>query len=160
MILVTVGMHYKGFPRLIKKMDQIANNIHEEVIMQIGHTDYTPINCIYFKFKEYSELQKLTRKARVVVCHAGASILSTLELNVPVIAVPRLKKFDEVIDDHQLYFCRKLEKLDIINAVYDVDNLEKILRSMDTTQRIMPSRNNELASFLKKYLAQNESTAS
>lgn len=154
MILVTVGMHFKGFPRLIKKMDQIASNFHEEVIMQIGHTDYTPINCTYFKFKEYSELQELTGKARVVICHAGASILSTLELNTPVIAVPRLKKYDEVIDDHQLNFCKKLEKLGIINAVYDVDNLEAVLRSMDTTQRIMPNKNNELASFLKNYIAQ------
>lgn len=156
MILVTVGMHYKGFPRLIKKMDQIASTINEEVIMQIGYTDYTPINCTYFKFNEYSELQKLTKKARIVVCHGGASIIYTLELGISLIAVPRLKKFDEVGDDHQLHFSKKLEKLGIINVVYDVDNLETVLKTLNTTQKITFRRNTELISFLKNYIYQLE----
>jgi beta-1,4-N-acetylglucosaminyltransferase len=154
MILVTVGMHYQGFPRLIKKMDQIASTINEEVIMQIGHTDYIPINCTYFNFDEYSELQKLTKKARIVVCHGGASIISTLELGVPVIAVPRLKKYEEVMDDHQLYFCKKLDQLGIINVVYDIDNLEMILKTHNKTQKIEFKRNTELIYFLKNYITQ------
>ncbi|RKY56218.1 MAG: beta-1,4-galactosyltransferase, partial [Candidatus Neomarinimicrobiota bacterium] len=38
MIFVTVGSHYKGFERLVEKMDEIAGKIEEEVIMQIGYT--------------------------------------------------------------------------------------------------------------------------
>ena len=38
MIFVTVGMHTAGFERLVKKMDEIAGKIDEEVIMQIGGT--------------------------------------------------------------------------------------------------------------------------
>ena len=38
MILVTVGTHVLGFDRLVKKMDEIASKIDEEVIIQIGNT--------------------------------------------------------------------------------------------------------------------------
>ena len=42
MIFVTVGTHDQGFKRLVKKMDEIAGQIDEEVVMQIGSTDYKP----------------------------------------------------------------------------------------------------------------------
>jgi UDP-N-acetylglucosamine transferase subunit ALG13 len=47
MIFVTVGTHYQGFDRLIRKMDEIAGKIEEDVIMQIGSTQYKPINAKY-----------------------------------------------------------------------------------------------------------------
>jgi len=32
-------MHKQGFERLIKKMDEIAGKIDEEIIMQIGYSN-------------------------------------------------------------------------------------------------------------------------
>jgi len=40
MIFVTVGTHDQGFERLVKKMDEIAGQIDEEVVIQVGYTDY------------------------------------------------------------------------------------------------------------------------
>ena len=135
-------------------MDAIAGKIDEEVVMQIGHSKYTPENASYFRFKDdFSEIIDLNKTARIVVCHGGAgSIIAALEQNTPVIAVPRLKKYDEHINDHQLEIVQALSDENKITVVYDVDELENVLISVDTT---VPIQNNKqyLVNSLKEYLA-------
>ena len=131
MIFVTVGSHYQGFERLVKKMDEIAGRIDEEVVMQIGHTDYEPVNARFFDFLEsFEEIERLNREARVVVSHAGAgSILTALEQKSSVIVVPRLRKYSEHMDDHQLEIAEAMSENQRVKAVYDVDKLEDCLQS-------------------------------
>ena len=152
MIFVTVGSHYQGFERLIKKMDEIVGRIEEEVVMQIGHTDYKPVNARYFDFETYIKMQQLNRDARVVVSHAGAgSILTALEQKTPVIIVPRLKKFEEIIDDHQLEITEAMSGNQRVTAVYDIDGLEDCLQS---DLSFMDERNeNRLVESVRDYLS-------
>lgn len=128
---MTVGSHYQGFERLVRKMDEIAGKMDEEVVMQIGHTEYKPVNTRYFEFLEsFEEIERLNREARVVVSHAGAgSILTALEQRAPVIVVPRHKKFNEHMDDHQLEIAEAMSENQRVKAVYDVDELEECLQS-------------------------------
>ncbi|MPM24604.1 hypothetical protein SDC9_71087 [bioreactor metagenome] len=130
MIFVTVGSHYQGFDRLIKKMDEIAGKTDEEVIMQIGYTKYKPANSQYFDFAGYSKIKQLNNEARIVVSHAGVgSILTALEQKTHLIIVPRLKKYDEVVDDHQLEIARQLSENPNVTIFYDVENLDEFLKS-------------------------------
>ncbi len=124
MIFVTIGMHTAGFERLIGKMDELAGTINEEIIMQIGHTKYTPRNAEYFQFTTAEELKALCQEARVVVTHGAMTIIDALEQGTPVVAVPRLEKYREHINDHQLYFVQELERDGKVIAVYNVDELE------------------------------------
>ncbi|MHC1578885.1 MAG: glycosyltransferase, partial [Dehalococcoidia bacterium] len=99
-----------AFERLVREMDRIAGELDEEVVMQIGSTDYEPKNCQYFKFMAADEMEKLYARARVVVCHAGiGSILTVLKYSKPLILVPRMKRYGEHIDDHQLEIAREME---------------------------------------------------
>jgi beta-1,4-N-acetylglucosaminyltransferase len=125
-------MHPEGFERLIKKMDQIAGRLNEEVIMQVGGTKYTPQNAKHFDFTTEQEIKELCHKARLVVTHGAMSIIDALEEGTTVVAVPRLKKYGEVIDDHQLYLVQELEKADKVTAIYDVEELEEALNKADT----------------------------
>jgi beta-1,4-N-acetylglucosaminyltransferase len=111
------------------KMDEVAAKIDEKVIMQIGHTHYKPINSDYFVFVESSEeIEKLNRDARIVVSHAGVgSILTALNQKTPIIIVPRLKEFNEHIDDHQLEIANKLSDDQRIRVIYKIDDLEDYL---------------------------------
>ena len=159
MIFVTVGSHYKGFERLVKKMDEIARRIDEEVIMQIGYGKYKPKNAEYFDFKNYSEFRELIRKTRVVVCHAGAgAIISALEQGKPTIVVPRLKKYGEHVDDHQLEIMGVLSKEDKIIAVYDMDDLGKVVESINK-KSIKMKKDKKLVNFLKDYLGNLDSAS-
>ncbi len=131
MIFVTVGNHYQGFDRLVKKMDNIAGIIDEKVIMQIGYTKYHPVNAEFFNFKEKSsEIQSLNNEARIIVCHAGAgSIITAYTYNKPVIIVPRLKKYSEHNDDHQKEIAEALSGVNGITVIYDINDLELAIKS-------------------------------
>lgn len=130
MIFVTVGTHNQDFKRLVKKIDEIALRIGEEVLVQRGHTKYVPKNTKHFDFASREEMEKLNREADIIVTHAGAgSIIFALRNQKSTIVVPRLKKFGEHIDDHQLELTRELEEKGRIIAVYDVEKLEEAIKS-------------------------------
>ncbi|MCK5494658.1 MAG: beta-1,4-galactosyltransferase [Candidatus Omnitrophica bacterium] len=153
---MTIGLMY-GFDRLVKKMDRIAENIDEEVIIQVGETIYAPKNARYFRFASKEDMDMLYERSRIVVCHAGVgSILIALEHKKPVIAVPRRKKYEEHIDDHQLDIAGELEKEGLITVVHDVEALDGSLKNSSNVSRIMLGSRNILAKKLKEYVYELE----
>jgi UDP-N-acetylglucosamine transferase subunit ALG13 len=151
---VTIGMHTKGFERLVKKMDEIAGKIDEEVIMQIGTTKYKPKNARYFRFRSYSKIQELNRKARVVVAHAGTgSVITALEQKTPVIIVPRRKDYNEVIDNQQLDFAEMVEKIEGIKVIYNLEELEKALKENSSKQDIISKNESKLEKVIRNILS-------
>jgi beta-1,4-N-acetylglucosaminyltransferase len=152
LILVIVGLMY-GFENLVREMDEIAGSIEEEVVIQIGKTSYEPKNAKYFRFVSKNEIAELYDSARVVVCHAGVgSILTALEHNKPVIAVPRKKNSGEHIDDHQLEIARKLESEGNISVVYDVGELKKALANVSVRFSVKAETDKRLEKALKEYI--------
>lgn len=142
-ILVIVGMHYQGFDRLVKKMDEIAARISNKVIMQIGNTKYEPKNADFFRFKGLdSEIKELIKNSKVVLCQGAMAIIDSLYLETPVIAIPRLKRFNEHLNDHQLVFARKLEELGLVKVVEDIDELESAIYNLNNniTKKIQINR--------------------
>lgn len=155
MIFVTIGMHTHGFDRLLRKMDEIASAIDEEIIMQIGSAEYIPRDAQYFKFVTEQEFRQLCGKARVVVTHGAMSIVDALEQGTPVIAVPRLKEYGEAIDDHQSHLVRELEREGKVIAVWDVERLEETLkRGSSKSAKLV--RDGRLSEAVKRYVAQFE----
>jgi len=154
MIFVTVGTHYQGFERLIKKMDEIAEKMDDEVIMQIGYTKYEPKDAKWFRFLEREEdILELYKKADVIVAHAGAgTLLMALFFGKPIVVVPRLKKFGEHVDDQQLELAEALENMGKVIAVYDIEKLEDAIRKAKSLKYKPVKRNKRLANFLKEYL--------
>ena len=154
MIFVTVG-GIRAFERLVREMDRIAGELDEQVMMQIGSTDYEPKNCDYFRFMSRSDMEKLYADARVVVSHAGmGSILSVQEHNKPLVLVPRMKRFGEVFDDHQLEIAREMESRGITVA-YDMSNLQSEVKNVDISP-IELKGEPALVHRLKEYLDQLE----
>lgn len=155
MIFVTVGLMY-GFERLVKKMDEIAGRIDEEVIMQIGEATYEPQNTKYFKFMSRDEMEGLYKNARVIVCHAGVgTIITALQYNKPIILVPRMKKYGEVFDDHQFEVSNELEKEKMATVVYDIENLESAIKNVGGNPITFKSEKT-LVKKLKEYLDKME----
>ena len=154
MIFVTVG-GMRGFERLVCQMDLIAGELEEQVMMQIGSTDYEPRNCDYFRFMSRNDMEKLYADARVVVCHAGTgSVLTALEHNKPLVLVPRLRKYGEVFDDHQLEIASEMQSRGI-TVVYDISNLQSAVENVDIGP-IEIKGEIALVHMLKEYLDQLE----
>lgn len=151
MIFVTVGTHYIGFDRLVKKMDEITPNLGDEVMMQIGHTDYEPKHAKWFKFSDYDEILNIIKKSDIIICHGGAgTLLDILKLNKPVVIVPRLKKYKEVYDDHELELAESLTKKVI--TVFNIENLEETINKWNSKKIKDLKTDNRLSNFLKEYL--------
>lgn len=149
-------MHPGGFERLVRAMDEIAGKVEEEVIMQIGGTKYTPKNAKHFSFATEHEIRELCRKARFVVMHGGVgTMLDIMQEGTPAVVVPRRKKYGEVIDDHQLYLVQELEKQGKVIAVYEVDKLEEVIRTVETKPPQL-AKDKRLVDALKRCIAQFE----
>lgn len=154
MIFVTVGTHYMGFDRLIKKMDEIASYLNDDVVMQIGKTDFEPDNTEWFRYLDYNSICKILKKSDIVVCHGGAgTLLDVLSMNKKTIVVPRLKKFKEVYDDHELELAESLKNRNI-SIVYDIGDLEYHIRDFNDLCIGVPGKNenSKLIDFLRGYL--------
>lgn len=134
-------------------MDEIAGKIDEKVIMQIGHTEYKPVNAEYFDFvDDFAKIEQLNRDARIVVSHAGAgSILTALNLRSPVIVVPRLKKYNEHMDDHQLEIADAMSSRNGVMTAYNIEDIDQLLQKTVTINQL--SVKHDLVNSLKKYLS-------
>lgn len=150
MIFVTVGMHTQSFHRLIQAMDEYAATAGEQVVMQIGHSTYIPLHCEWFQFASYQDMQRWSQEARVVVSHGATSILTALQQGTPVVAVPRERRFNEHIDNHQVEFVEALARAGWISSARDVEELDSILCSPLARPEMpgIPSLANNLREFV------------
>ena len=121
MIFVTVGSAPHDFTRLVEMMDQIANEISEEVVIQKGFTQFIPHAPKWFDFVSYDEAVKYFRSAKVIVGHSSAGpIMLARRFNRPLIIFPRDGGLKEHVDSHQIETAKAMEGSSImIEVVYD-----------------------------------------
>lgn len=135
MIFVTVGTHEQPFNRLVECIDKLKKdgNIREEVIIQTGYSTYEPQYCRWQKLFPYQEMLKLVREARIVITHGGpSSFIMPLQIGKTPIVVPRQKKYEEHVNDHQVKFCKEVEsRIGTIYVVEDMDKLGETIRNYD-----------------------------
>jgi UDP-N-acetylglucosamine transferase subunit ALG13 len=111
-------------------MDEIASRIDEEVIMQIGATDYTPAHARYFRYIDDDAMVEFIQQARLVISHAGAGTLLTLSsVGRSAILVPRLKQYGEAIDDHQLELAEVMAKDGAMTVIREVNDLDACVQN-------------------------------
>lgn len=133
MILVTLGTQDKTFVRLLDEIDKLINKgiIQDKVIVQAGFTKYSSDNMEIFDLISQDEFNNLMSKADLVITHGGVgNIISALEKNKKVIAVPRLAKYKEHINDHQTQIIAKFNALGYIIGLQDVDELDMALKKV------------------------------
>lgn len=131
MIFVTVGTHEQPFNRLIQKVDELKMDgiITEDVIIQTGFSTYAPKYCQWSKLIPYQQMVKYVEDARVVITHGGpASFIMPLQIGKTPIVVPRQHQFHEHVNDHQVQFCREVERrMGTIIVVEDTEALGDVI---------------------------------
>lgn len=145
MIFVTLGTQDKSFKRLLENIDKQINlgNITDEVIVQAGYTDYSSSNMKIFKMIPMEEFDKYIKKCDILITHAGVgSIMSGLMNDKKVISVPRLKKYNEHTNDHQLDIASSFSKEGYILSS-NIDDLDEILKKVKKFKPKKFKSNNE-----------------
>ena len=138
MIFLTVGTQFP-FDRFVKAIDDVFNEglIDEEIFSQIGKSSYKPCNFEAVSSLENSLFAKYMQEASCVISHAGAgTITMALEYKKPLLVMPRLKKYGEAVNDHQLDIAKKFEQNGHLLVAYEIGKL--------------PAKIEELKSFVPK----------
>lgn len=161
MILVTLGTQDKPFIRLLKAIDEEINNgnIKEKVIVQAGYSinKYQTNNMEMFDLIDREEFSKLVDKCSLLITHGGVgSILTGLKANKKVIACPRLAKYKEHINDHQVQIINKFEEAGYILSYNENDKLSDILAKAKTFKpKKYVSNTNNLVNMIKDFIDHN-----
>ncbi|MCM1119039.1 MAG: multidrug MFS transporter [bacterium] len=147
MIFVTVGTHEQPFNRLVEYMDCLKrdNVIQEDVIIQSGYSTYEPKYCIWHDFFSYQEITELVAEARIVITHGGpSSFIMPLQIGKTPIVVPRQKKYNEHINDHQVSFSKEVEKR--MGIIVVVEAMNEMLDTIQNYDSIICGKKNKLES--------------
>ena len=135
MIFLTLGTYPLAFDRLLIAIDDLCGRgmISDELFGQIGHTDYEPKFFPYTKVMVKEKFDELFNDADEIISPAGmGSISMALEWNKPLLVMPRLAKYREVVNDHQVGTARRFEALGHIIAVFEISDLPENIAMLKT----------------------------
>ena len=146
MIFVTVGTHEQPFDRLIECIDNLKKegNIKEEVIIQTGFSTYEPKYCEWKNLLPYKQMVENVSKARIVITHGGpASFIMPLQMGKIPIVVPRQKRYNEHVNDHQVEFVEQVAKrMENILVVEEIADMKGKILEYDKLVNRMKKRQN------------------
>lgn len=134
MILVLLGTQHNSFHRLLEEVQKNIDNgnIKEEVVVQKGYTKFESKDMTTYNQMSADELQELIKKADLIITHGGVgSIITSITNNKKVIAVPRLQKYKEHVNDHQLEIIESFSEMGYILGIQNVEDLEKALKKVE-----------------------------
>ena len=123
--------------------------ITDTVVAQIGYSSYIPKNYQSFEFKSESEINILMETANILITHSGiGSITTALRLQKKVIVVPRLKKYKEHVDDHQLEITNAYQEKGLIAVAQNKNELVNTLKeiNLNKMKQFIPEKSTIISS--------------
>lgn len=136
-IFITLGSQKFQFNRLLEAIDALYENNEnmEKAFAQIGYSTYIPKHFKYKNFLDRDEFMDEMSKADIIITHGGTgAIIGALKKGKKVIAVPRLAKYGEHVDDHQLQLIKQFDDLNLICPCTDVSKLDIALETVKRTK--------------------------
>lgn len=127
MIFVILGSQKFQFDRLLKRIDLLIEMgiIKDEVIAQIGSSNYVPINYKYERFIDKDKFNSYIENSNLIITHGGTGgIITSVKMEKRVIAVPRLAKYNEAVDNHQKEIIEKFSHKKLIYGINEIEELD------------------------------------
>jgi len=153
---VVLGTHELSFKRLLEEVEeQIASRkLSGEIVVQNGHTVFKSKKMKFIPFMSYKEMEELYQHADLIITHGGTGSITTgIKLGKKMIAVPRLKKYGEHNDDHQLEIVSQFTKSGHILQWSDGESLgDVITESVHFTPAPFKSGRIEILSILENFI--------
>ena len=140
MIYITLGTQACDFTRCMKMVEELIRKvgIKDKIVAQTGYTSYKPEGVECFDFVPEDKYQQFMTEADVVISHAGTGALfSSIKKGKKVIAVARLAKYGEMVNDHQTEIVHKLA-----GEGYILDGTYSIIDAWDKLEGFIPRPNN------------------
>ena len=122
MIFVTVGSQKFQFDRLVRAVDALvaSGTAGDGAFAQTGACAYIPEHMEHEAFLDRDSFRCHMDACDVVVTHGGTgAIIGAVKDGKKVIAVPRLAKYGEHVDDHQIEIVRQFGEMGLIEPCMD-----------------------------------------
>lgn len=146
MILVMLGTQNNSFHRLLEEVEKNIENrtIQEEVVVQAGYTKFESKNMKIFDLIPKEKLEELQENANLIITHGGVgSIISSIEKEKKVIAVPRLHEYGEHVNNHQKEIVKDFNDKGYIMGIEKVEDLENAIIKSKTFEPVKYKHSNE-----------------
>ena len=138
MIFLTVGTSFP-FDRLVRAVDLLASQgrVESEIFAQVGKGGFHPNHFESVETLEKIAFDKYFTEADAIIAHAGmGTITMALAQHKPILVMPRLKKYRELVNDHQLATAKRFEQLGHVLAAYHINELHEKIRALKSFQPI------------------------
>lgn len=125
-----VGSRDYQFNRLLKALDQLVaeGKIDDEIVAQTGLSEYEPKHYTWHRYLDQDVFKDYQKNADLIISHGGTgALVGALKMGKQVIAVPRLARFGEHIDDHQTQVCDALTGEGYLRQVLDMKDLAQVI---------------------------------
>ena len=147
MIFIALGTQDLPFNRILMKVDELieCGIIKDDIYAQIGYSTYTPKYFEYEKMSSFEVFEDRLKKCDVFISHGGTgSLVGALKLDKKIIAIPRLKKYGEHVDDHQIQIISVFSEANLLLSIKEVDELESTLEKIKkfTPQKFVSNKTN------------------
>lgn len=159
MILVLLGTQNNSFSRLLEQIEKCIKTyiIKEKVVVQAGATNFESKKMEIFDYRPKEEIQELIQEASFVITHGGVgSITNCLKKNKKVIAVPRVKKFNEHVNDHQIQIVKDFDDKGYIKGVFELEDLPKVIKNIAAFKpKSFESGNSKILKLISDFIDNN-----
>ena len=156
MTLVILGTQDKVFPRLLEAIEKQIElgNLNGEVVVQAGSTKFESEYMKIFDLIPMKQFDELLSKSDLIITHGGVgTILSALRKDKKVIVVPRLAKYQEHENDHQLEIVDSFSKLGYILPCKDLNELPNVLEQVKKFKpKKYVSDNHKMLNLIEDYI--------
>jgi UDP-N-acetylglucosamine transferase subunit ALG13 len=146
LVFVTVGTERYAFARLVGWIDDWARSDvgrGARCFVQYGAGE-APRSAEGADFLTFPEMQGFLSRATAVVCHGGTgSVMLARTLGRKPIVVPRVKRYGENVDDHQVDFAVRLRGLGEAEMAESFDELRSLLDDAATGARSFTAAPND-----------------
>jgi UDP-N-acetylglucosamine transferase subunit ALG13 len=146
LVFVTVGTERYAFARLVGWIDDWARSDvgrGARCFVQYGAGE-PPRTAEGADFLTFPEMQEFLSSATAVVCHGGTgSVMLARTLGRKPIVVPRVKRYGENVDDHQVDFAVRLRGLGEAEMAESFDELRSLLDDAATGARSFTAAPND-----------------
>lgn len=159
MVFVAVGTQKFQFDRLLKTIDLCIENgtLDKDVFAQTGNSTYLPKHYEFKDFLSKEDFSELIEKADLVITHSGVgTIIEAITRKKNVVVMPRLARFGEHVDDHQMQIAEAFEKQNLILVCNEKNILEKINESKKHEFNEYVSCNQKALDTIRNYLQNNQ----
>lgn len=160
MILITLGTQKFQCNRLLRAIDQLVHTkrIEEEIYAQIGFSDYRPQYFPFCKFLDANRFEEIIEKSDLIITHSGVgTIIDALKRKKKVLVYPRLQKYQEHVDDHQIEIGEAFESRGLVVCCQEKDNLlEKIEEARNLVVKEFHSDQERMINLIEQFLIENQ----